>query len=199
MMFWIGLVIAFLGGVLSIPLISKKIKRMFPRIKDNSLDKIVFATVTVGLMISSIEHIQSEIENEELKSRISGREYEDIAKYNIYGNVSAKVMGVPIVKSPIQDWGKEFVINIGDTLFDCKCTDSAMKKYAEVNEILPLYPFTYYFLAKCYKEHNDARWIIKAKKAKEILKGINNISAKQKDHLIVLTQVDELLNENITK
>jgi hypothetical protein len=61
-MFWLGIVIAFLAGVLSIAFAREKIKDRAPRLAELHLDIVSFALLVVGLALSAVDHVRDEAE-----------------------------------------------------------------------------------------------------------------------------------------
>jgi hypothetical protein len=57
-MYWIGLIIALLAGIIGIGLSREWIRREFPRIGETHLDQILLVLLAVGLVMSSIEYLK---------------------------------------------------------------------------------------------------------------------------------------------
>ncbi len=55
-MFWIGILIAFVGGIISIGLSRESVKRKFPRIREKHLDVVSLVILVIGLLISVMDH-----------------------------------------------------------------------------------------------------------------------------------------------
>lgn len=194
-MFWFGLVLVLVSGLLSINLSKKVLIKLFKKLNDRTIDKIIIISFLVGLIISTTQYVLDKDENKLLSSKIENLEYSQIAEYSIYGNLSGNVMGVPFKKSPIQDWGKDYIIVIDDITFNCRSDSTALNKYFEINRIIPEYPFTYYFIALCYKKSGNKDWINFARKAESILLKTTILPNHHIHHEVILKQVNALLSE----
>jgi transcriptional antiterminator Rof (Rho-off) len=130
----------------------------------------------------------------EARQKADRSQYLDIALYNVIGNKSAKVAAIPLVATPINDWSELFVIrNKGKIGFDC--SPEAVDACKAVIEKMPLYPFSYYFLAKCFKEQKNPLWREYALKAQRILKETTAFPSHHGDHDLALKEIGELLKE----
>lgn len=73
MMYWIGLIIALLAGIIGIGLSREWIKREFPRIGETHLDTILLVLLAIGLVISSIEYLKQSKTLRQLENEQRGR------------------------------------------------------------------------------------------------------------------------------
>lgn len=119
-------------------------------------------------------------------------EYQDISLFNVIGNKSGKVMGIPFIPTPINNWSVPYIVRSKDEI-DFKCSPESIDACELVIKKIPLYPFSYYFLAKCQKEQNDKKWQANAQKARDILKRTTTITGHHGDHDIVLKQITLIL------
>jgi len=130
----------------------------------------------------------------EARQKADRLQYYDIAHYNAIGNKSAKVAAIPLVATPINDWSELFVIRSkGKIGFDC--SPEGVDACKAVIERMPLYPFSYYFLAKCFKEEKDPLWREYALKAQRILKETTAFPSHHGDHDLAFKEIGELLKE----
>lgn len=184
-MYWIGLILALLSGLFSIKLVRIFISKYYHDINDGVFDAILFFLLIIGLCITTTIYLSGQNEIKSLK-------FKDISLYNAMGNKSGKWNTVPVVRTPINDWNKNYAhYENGQIIF--VCDPGAKKACREVIDKMPSYPFTYYFLAKCLKEENDDSWIEMAKKAKEILEITTQLESHHTDHENVLGEVNNLL------
>ena len=121
-------------------------------------------------------------------------QYYDIALYNAIGNKSAKVAAIPLVATPINDWSELYVIR-SKSKIGFACSPEAVDACKAVIERMPLYPFSYYFLAKCFKEQKNPLWQEYALKAQRILKETTAFPSHHVDHDLAFKDIGELLNE----
>lgn len=56
-MFWLGIGIALIAGILSIGLARERIRKRFPRLAELHLDLVALGLLIVGLVLSSIHHL----------------------------------------------------------------------------------------------------------------------------------------------
>jgi hypothetical protein len=72
-MYWIGLIIALLAGIIGIGLSRDWIKKEFPRIGETHLDQILLVLLAIGLVISSIEYLKQSKTLKQLEDEQKGR------------------------------------------------------------------------------------------------------------------------------
>jgi hypothetical protein len=153
------------------------------------LDKITSLVKEAEGKLSAVEILAKEA-----RQKADRLQYYDIALYNAIGNKSAKVAAIPLLATPINDWSEEFVIRSkGKIGFDC--SPEAVDACKTVIEKMPLYPFSYYFLAKCLKEQKDPLWREYALKAQRILNETTAFPSHNGDHDVVFKEIGELLKE----
>jgi len=130
----------------------------------------------------------------EARQKAERLQYYDIALYNAIGNKSAKVAAIPLVATPINDWSEMFVIRSKGKI-DFDCSPEAVEACKAVIEKMPQYPFSFYFLAKCFKEQNNPLWRENALKAQRILKETTAFPSHNGDHDVALKEIGEWLKE----
>ena len=149
----------------------------------------------------ALARLANEIKNLELSTKaqeekIKHIEYTEVSKYNAGGNKSGGVNNVRFVPTPIDDWNRGYVNFRTDGGIDFKCNDDAIEKCRSVIEKEPLYPFSYYFLAKCLKDKQDSKWREYALKARQIIQETTVIPGHHKHHDEILKDVNGLLNSH---
>lgn len=195
MLFWLGLIISLTSMVLSNSLFKDKIKNTYPILSGYRIDIILIIVFCIGIGLSVKTHVEDVNEKNILKHQIELNRYDTVASYNIYGNLSGKPMGVPMIRSPIQDWGIEYVSVKNGGKFDCKCDSLSLLKYKQINIKIPDYPFTYYFLSKCLKDMDDPSWLDYADKAISILEKTTKSPVYHPHHELILNQAKLLRNK----
>jgi hypothetical protein len=191
-MYWVGLGIAAAGGLLGINLIRRKIQFYYPKINDSFLDKILITLVIIGLSITTMNFLVDQSNLENLNNEVDLLKYEEVSIYNATGNKSAKVNGVPIVRTTIDDWDKKFILRKDGKLL-IKCDSSAINACIKVINKVPSYPFAYYFLAVCQKINGNELWKKNAEQAKLIFDKTVTFPNHHPDHDLILKDVNELL------
>jgi hypothetical protein len=73
MLFWLGLAIAFIAGLLSIGFSRETVKARFPLVGDYYLDVAAVILLAFGLVLSAVEHYRSERSFQELTEKTSYR------------------------------------------------------------------------------------------------------------------------------
>jgi hypothetical protein len=73
MLFWLGLIIALVGGLLSIGLSREAVKVRFPIVGDYYLDVAAAILLVAGLILSAVEHYRSAKSFRELSEKTSPR------------------------------------------------------------------------------------------------------------------------------
>jgi hypothetical protein len=153
------------------------------------VDRIISLVKEAEGKLSAMETLAKEA-----RQKVDRLQYYDIALYNAIGNKSAKVAAIPLVATPINDWSEDFVIRSkGKIGFDC--SPEAVDACKAVIEKMPLYPFSYYFLAKCFKEQKDPSCREYALKAQRILNETTTFPSHHGDHDLALKEIGELLKE----
>jgi len=187
---WLGAFTIFLTALLGISLLKDFSLSKFPGLRGWHFD-IIIAVLGILALVSYF-YAQGRIQR--LTSKIDLLEYQDVSAYSATGNKSAKVMGVPMVPTPIVDWSKDFVARQDDKI-DAACSSLAIKKCELVIQKLPSYPFAYYFLALCQKKKQNPKWKQNAVKAKLILDKTTRIPGHHPDHDCVLAEVSRMLQD----
>ena len=190
-MFWVGLIIALIGGFLEIPPIQNFLKGIHPTITDSKIHITFAILLIIGLAIQAITYISGQTEIETLKEIV---DYQDIASYNANGNKSGAINGIRMVPTPVDDWNKEFVVR-QDGRIVCKCSSLAINKSREIIDKFPTYPFSYYFLALCLRENAQQSWKDYAIKAKLILERTTKIPSHHSDHDLILNEINRLFSD----
>ena len=118
--------------------------------------------------------------------------YQDVALYNAIGNKSGAWNGIPFVKTPINDWSQHFITRDNGKI-QFACNSDSIDACNSVIKKVPLYPFSYYFLAKCLKERQDPGWKGHALTAKQIFSKTVILPGHHTDHDLVSKGVAEIL------
>ena len=72
-MFWLGLATALLGGLFSLGLSRDTVRSRYKAIGDYHLDAVAIAVLLVGLVVTAVDHFQSERLLNEINDKTSGR------------------------------------------------------------------------------------------------------------------------------
>jgi hypothetical protein len=81
-MFWIGLLIALFGGLLSVGLSRERVKQRYPAIGDYHLDVVALAVLAIGFVVLAVDHFQSDRSIRTLREK---SDYSDVARLNTQG------------------------------------------------------------------------------------------------------------------
>jgi hypothetical protein len=151
---------------------------------------IWWAAFAIGLIF----HVMALFQSWNDSQRLELIEYQDVAHYSAAGNKSGSVIGVPMKRTPINNWDKGFMTREdGHPIW--KCADGARDACEVVMKRMPTYPFSYYVMALCKREENDPSWKNDARQALLILKKTTALKDHHPDHDRVLTDVRKLLND----
>ena len=148
----------------------------------------------VAFIIGFVFHIMSLFQGWSENQRIERVEYEEIAQYSASGNKSGSVNGMPIVRTPINNWSSDFMLR-EDGRPVWLCSNEVKGICSDVTQKMPMYPFSYYVLALCKKETNDPSWEADAKKAFSIFTKTTVVKDHHPDHDRVLKDVKRLLGK----
>jgi hypothetical protein len=192
--YWVGLALALVSGLLSNRLFRNEFSKLTIKIDADRADTILIVLLVAGLSVATIRYTWDQGQIQLLKDRIELSEYQEASTYNASGNKSGKVAGIPMVPTPIDDWNKDFVSRREGDLV-CTCNASALEQCHSVIQKLPAYPFAYYFLAVCQKQNGDPAWKLNAEKANRILARTTRIPGCHSDHVRVLESTIKLLQK----
>jgi hypothetical protein len=124
---------------------------------------------------------------------IALRDYSDIASLNALGKPYADgdiVFNTPISRILEGTWEKK------NGNFVMSREEEAERKYREIIEKFPKFPFAYYFVVLCLHNRGDESWREYAQKAVKILKITTAISGHNHHHDEVLQRLYRYLNDN---
>ena len=189
--------------------INKEVEKDKQKVEKINKDYDVFLT-KLNASKSEIENIEKnitelkrQIKNAQtviktLESGIDLMNYQDVSLYSPTGNKAGKIGTFDIISTPINDWSKKYVHyeddgSGGSAVF--KCIPGAKDACLEVINKMPLYPFSYYFLAQCLKEEGDLSWVEMAQKAKDILEKTTRIQGHKSQHDKILKRVNIMLED----
>lgn len=81
----------------------------------------------------------------------------EMSEYNVAGNRSGSVIGIPMVRTPINNWSEGVIIwENSEVRFKLEA-ETAKKSFDVINK-LPGYPFSYVVLAQFKKSVGDPSW-----------------------------------------
>lgn len=156
--------------------------------------KWVVAIWWIVFAIGFVFHIIALFQSWNDSQRMVRIEYQEVAHYSANGNKSGSVNGVPLVRTPINDWDRDILTRREDGHPVWKCTYGAKDACEVVIQKMPKYPFSYYALALCKRESNDSTWKKDAQKALSILERTTTLKDHHPDHDRVLKDVRKLLD-----
>lgn len=197
-MHWIGMAIALSSALLSTGLGRSHIRHYYPTLNDTLFDVVLIVVIVVGLGLSTIKHYIDQNEIKNLEEDVDLIKYQEVSLYGPKGvKAGLLINGIPTVRTPIDDWNKEYVHygKGGKVIFQCQ--EGAKEVCLKVIDKIPEYPFSYLFLAQCLKEENESSWIEVAQKAKEILKKTTKMPGHNTSHDTALKEVADLLKAEI--
>jgi len=185
--FWLGLLIALIGGLLSVGLSRERVKRRYTAIGDYHLDVAALAVLVVGLIVSALDHVGSERSIDALKAKT---EYSDVARLNTQGKPFPD--GDIAFNSPLSRMMDGTYKLDGDT-FTFYRTPEAETQLRKVIASYPEFPFAHYALALCLRDRGDRAWRAEIKRAKQILQITTSLPGHQQDHDDALKRINRIL------
>jgi hypothetical protein len=162
-------------------------ERQVVDIKNKAIDEI---KGEISVQKKSIEKVIADAKT--LKNQFELISYREVSGYSVFGRKYGSINGVPMGRTPIDDWSQEFVDRHKGKII-CKCSPLAIDKCRYIIEKMPLYPFSYYFLAICLKEKGDRSWKDYANKAKSILEKTTQFPSHHSDHDEILQEINKLI------
>lgn len=103
MMFWIGLAIALFGGLLSIGLSRDAVRKRYRAVGEYHLDVLAIVVLLAGLVVSAIDHSQSQRSFRELKEKTAGRLLPKAAVEHFVQRVAREAKGKVRIKFMAND------------------------------------------------------------------------------------------------
>ncbi len=187
-LFWIGLVIVFVTGLLSIELGRRIAKAKYPHLKEAHFDLALLFLLVLGLLVSSWEHLGSERQVVTLQTELDAiRTYTEVSKLNFVGKTGT--VAPPLIEeTPISR-----MLEGAFTVSRYACDPAAVGKFHEVTDRYPKFPFAYYALAFCLSQRGDSSWRGYAIKAAEILSKTTMIDGHHPSHDQALLELQEIL------
>ena len=186
-MFWLGLVIALVGGLLSVGLSRETVKQRYPAIRDYHLDVAALAVLIVGLLVSAIDHLGSQRDIDALKSK---SDYSEVARLNMQGKPFPD--GDIAFNSPLSLMMDGTYKLEGNTLTFYRTPD-AEARLRKVIATYPTFPFAYYGLALCLRDRGNDSWRSEMAHAREIFQITTSIPGHQPDHDDALKRINQIL------
>jgi hypothetical protein len=201
------LAIYLISGLLAINLIRNKLKKSFPALSDDNLDKMRLYILLVGLLITTIQLYRSATKYEELstqneatKSKLSSiTEYGEVAHlafdgmYDMGGGVRGR--GSSPATSVVHGWWGNYEIPAQDGCVSWRCDEEAVSYYKQVIEKQPRYPFPYWLVADCLIKQNHDSWKAFAESGIAILEQTTKVAGHEHTHDLALKELRELVSE----
>jgi hypothetical protein len=125
----------------------------------------------------------------ETKNRLSDTlTYSEVATWTLDGS---KSLGGVAVSSPVAGWFKDYIIKKGERV-EWKCDSEATEYYKNMTKRYPTYPYPYYFLASCLKNHGQKHWTDIAQQGAQICEKIVKIPNHEPGYEWCLARLKEL-------
>jgi len=102
-MYWIGVVVALAGGLLSIAGLRNLLSSLLPSVTDAQIDAMRVLLLLLGLSISSFKYCGDRRRTKLLHRQLLESGYREVAVISASGHKSASVSGVRIVPSPLAE------------------------------------------------------------------------------------------------
>jgi hypothetical protein len=169
-MFWLGLIIALVAGLLSIGLSRKSLKQRYPTVRDYHLDVLALAVLVIGLAISAVDHLHSE----RLLRTLSDRsDYFEVSRFNPAGLPFREGKGIRY-DTPLSTAMRDLYV-ITDSKIGFKLGKQFEPRYRTVIKQFPQFPFGYFALAESMRQRGDPAWREFAQTAISILEKTTSI------------------------
>jgi hypothetical protein len=190
-MFWLGLVIAFFGGGLSIGLSRKSLKQRYPAVRDYHLDILALAVLVIGLAISAVEHIHSE---RLLHTLTDKSNYFEVSRLNPTGLPFREGKGIRY-DTPLSTALRDLYV-ITDSTIAFKLGEQFEPRYRTVIKQFPRFPFAYVALAESLQHRGDPAWREFARKGISILEKTTAIEGHDPSHDDALATMRSYMSGN---
>lgn len=133
---------------------------------------------------------ESKRNSSETKNRLSDTlTYSEVATWTLDGSKS--LGGGVAVSSPVAGWFKDYIIKKGERI-EWKCDSEATEYYKNMIKRYPTYPYPYYFLAFCLKNHGQKHWTDIAQQGAQICEKIVKIPNHEPGYERCLALLKEL-------
>ena len=189
-MFWLGLGIALVGGLLSVGLSRERVKQRYTAVGDYHLDVAALALLLLGLAVSAIDHLQSERSVDALKLET---DYSDVARLNMQGKPFPD--GDITFDSPLSRMMDGTYTIEGTTLTFYRTADAGVRLRKVIADY-PNFPFAHYGLALCLRDRGDRGWRAEIERAKQIFQITTSIPGHQPDHDDALKRINRIIEQS---
>lgn len=189
-MFWLGVLVVLLGGLISVGVIRRSIRGRWPRVREHHLDVLVIFCLIVGLAIAVMSNWILEETLEAL------REYSDVAKLNIVGTTG--MVQAPLVETTSISRLLEGSFLESGNRISVKCDAESVARLGAVAATEPRFPFAHAALALCLYQLKDGRWKDHARAGVKILERTTKLAGHHPHHDEMLTKLRKLLKNGIT-
>lgn len=207
-MFWVGLLIAFIGALLGLKVIRNLIKKFSPTLTEIHFERIRIFVIIIGLLISVFKHHQTvelqkvaEHKVQEIRENLNEanvtilglRDYSYVAKLNCLGVTGRAGRGLT-ESTAISRLLKDVWVDKNGKYYPL-CTSTSRNKFETTIQEFPKFPFSYYAIAVCLRANGDKIWRTYAEKAVEIFKRTTTISGHNSQHDQAFLELEKYLNE----
>src|SRR4051812_5474454 len=156
-MFWIGIIITLSSGVLGIESMRTRLLHRFPRVSCRGVDVMLCMLLVLGVAISTAQYVSDQRELQGIGKHVETLQFQDLARYSVFGHQSGLWNGVPVVRTPLNGWCDSFVSRDQGVLswkFDEKTEIACRAALAKV----PRFPFAHFFVASIMKQKGSPEW-----------------------------------------
>lgn len=169
-----------------------------PKAEKSGVLKNLIYPIIVGvtlLVVGVLIHSQGGTRKaEKFEDQVDLLDLQAIAGYNVFGNTSGKFNGVPVVRTPLNDWSVSFVSREHGNLI-WKCDEKTEQLCHAALLRVPRFPFAHFFLAVGMKQKGDQSWRHEAEIAAEVFGKTTKLAQHSSDHDEFLKATEALLKE----
>jgi len=142
-------------------------------------------------LIMKIDNYQQLLEEQKI-SVDAIKDFSDIAILDIYGK-DPKFKGGLKYNSSLSSLIEKCLYEDNGNVFPL-CDSQSISSFNEAIRQFPRFPFSYYCLAKCYKDTGNPKWENYAQKGIQIFKNTTKIAGHNRQHDEALSQLLKMVN-----
>lgn len=159
-MFWLGWLATLFVAVFSRQVVKAQARKRFPGFHDRYIDFTLIGVAVLSSVITAVRYV-SEVKRREENARIvtALRDYSYVATLNPKGTTYldegrgfkettklSRILDGAIQKDEDAD------------RWNGTCDSESLGKYQRAAEVVPNFPFSYFFLADCLRNRGDRAW-----------------------------------------
>ena len=193
-MYWIGVIITICSGLIGIEYVRTRILVRLSALSPRRIDILAMMLLLIGVTIASIEYLSDQRELRIITKGVENLNLQELADYSVFGHKSAAQNGIPLVRTPLNNWCESFVSR-DQGILSWKCDEKSDRICRDALKKVSRFPYAHFFLAVSLKERGDLSWRNEATIALKVFEGTTALARHSPDHDYFLSATQKLLRD----